>query len=185
MQDSRTRATMAVTALVLAVAAMLAGPAQARKVEGASVGGAAIQDRNIDATRSAERPSVVVPYLSHGIGVDRSAYETTPAEPVTVVPYLSHGVGVDSALFRDRMQTARSGGVSPSVQQDARHNSGWYTGLEYRDLPNSTFGPTSSSDDGFDWGPVTFGAGAAAIALLLAMMTLIATRGRTRRLAHR
>jgi hypothetical protein len=174
MQDSRTTATMAVTALMLALAAMLAGPAQARHVEGTSGGGGAaaqaIQDRNLTVTDSAQ-PSVVVPYLSQGIGVDKSAFETTPVESAPVVPYLSHGVGVDSSLFRD-------------TQQNARHNSGWYTGLESGDLPTTPFGSTSTVDDSFDWGPVSFGAGAAVIALLLAMMTLIALR-RPNRLAHR
>ena len=172
MQDSRTTATMAVTALMLALAAMLAGPAQARKVEGTSGGGGAaqIQDRNLSATDSAH-PSVVVPYLSQGIGVDESAFETATTGPTMVVPYLSQGVGIDSSLFRD-------------AQQNARHNSGWYTGLEYGDLPTTPFGSTSTVDDSFDWGPVSFGAGAAAIALLLAMMTLIALR-RPNKLAHR
>jgi len=49
--------------------------------------------------------------------------------------------------------------------------SGWYTGLEYSDLPQPV-----QSDDGFQWGGVQIGAGAALAALLLATMTTIGLR---------
>jgi hypothetical protein len=45
---------------------------------------------------------LVIPYLSHGVGVDRSLYggtSTSSAKTPLVIPYLSHGVGVDQSLY--------------------------------------------------------------------------------------
>jgi hypothetical protein len=44
----------------------------------------------------------VIPYLSHGVGVDESVYSgtsTTSTKTPTVIPYLSHGHGVDQSLY--------------------------------------------------------------------------------------
>ncbi|HST16409.1 MAG TPA: hypothetical protein VLK36_01990 [Gaiellaceae bacterium] len=43
----------------------------------------------------------VIPYLSHGVGVDQSAYSGTSTSTKTplVIPYLSHGHGVDQSLY--------------------------------------------------------------------------------------
>jgi len=41
----------------------------------------------------------VIPYLSHGVGVDQSLYSGTSTKHPLVIPYLSHGVGVDQSLY--------------------------------------------------------------------------------------
>jgi len=41
----------------------------------------------------------VIPYLSHGVGVDQSLYSGTSTKHPLVIPYLSHGVGVDESLY--------------------------------------------------------------------------------------
>ena len=42
----------------------------------------------------------MIPYLSHGVGVDRSQYsgQSSPSTPL-VIPYLSHGVGVGKSQY--------------------------------------------------------------------------------------
>ena len=49
---------------------------------------------------SAAKTPLVIPYLSHGIGVDQSQYsgQSSSSTPL-VIPYLSHGVGVDQSLY--------------------------------------------------------------------------------------
>ena len=44
----------------------------------------------------------VIPYLSHGVGVDQSVYSGTSTKTTKtplVIPYLSHGHGVDQSLY--------------------------------------------------------------------------------------
>jgi hypothetical protein len=44
----------------------------------------------------------VIPYLSHGVGVDQSVYSgtsTKSSKTPLVIPYLSHGHGVDQSLY--------------------------------------------------------------------------------------
>ena len=118
--DSRTRFMM-VTALVLALAALLAGPAGARPIE---EGQPALQHER-----------------SNGGWYTGLEYQDLP-----------------------RLQPASG--------------DGWYTGLEYRDLPPLQ----PASDDGFAWDDAAFGVGAAVTAVLLAG-TLVAIRTRSRHVA--
>ncbi len=144
--DTRMRFLMA-TALVLAIAAMLAGPAGARPID---TDGTELSSSQQQVLRPDDKAGAL------GVGAI--------AEPQTVIPYLSQGQGVDASQY---------GGV-----QNARSNSGWYTGLEYADLPqtgNQT-APPQSSDDPVWREPSVFGAALAA--LLLAAMTLMAVRKR-------
>jgi hypothetical protein len=68
---------------------------------------------------------------------------------------------------------------SPRAQNEYR-NSGWYTGLEHRDLPPAQ---SSSSDDYLPWlDPTVLGIAVAAAAALLAT-TVVASRVRHRRVA--
>ena len=60
---------------------------------------------------------------------------------------------------------------TPAVQNE-RFNSGWYTGLEYADLPSSQ---AAADDDGFPWQNGSFALGSAIVALLL--VTAVARRG--------
>lgn len=64
------------------------------------------------------------------------------------------------------------------VVQNEYSNSGWYTGLEYEDLPRVE---AASTDSGFPWAE-TSGLGAAFAAVLVGA-TLVATRRRNGRLA--
>ena len=48
---------------------------------------------------SASAGRQVIPYLSHGVGVDQSLYSGTSTKTPLVIPYLSHGVGVDESLY--------------------------------------------------------------------------------------
>ena len=59
----------------------------------------------------------------------------------------------------------------PAVQNE-RFNSGWYTGLEYADLPSAQ---AAADDDGFPWQNGSVALGAALAALLV--MSAVARRG--------
>ena len=120
MKDMATTRMLFMTALLAAVAVLLASPAQASwKDEGGSGGsGTAVVTPDVQ-TGS-------IPYLSHGIGVDESQFAGRPAVTSTAavdeldlpirraieahkakqaeaqsgpIPYLSHGMGVDESLF--------------------------------------------------------------------------------------
>jgi len=55
-------------------------------------------------TTSAKAP-LVIPYLSHGIGVDMSQYGgQSSSKPPLVIPYMSHGVGVEQSLYTGTAQ---------------------------------------------------------------------------------
>ena len=58
------------------------------------------QDESYAAGGGHATAPLVVPYLSHGVGVDRSQYsgQSSSSTPL-VIPYLSHGVGVDKSLY--------------------------------------------------------------------------------------
>ncbi len=124
--DEKTTRMVFATAAVAAVAAVLAGPAGAGIPEGNGVqpGGA-----QTEARQSQSSGDVVVPYLSHGMGVDKTQFSGTTARklagPATAqprldtairtaiasheqsearasgqtIPYLSQGVGVDASQF--------------------------------------------------------------------------------------
>src|SRR6188472_1173820 len=102
MNDITTARMLLTSAVLAAVAALFAGSANAMllDVEGGSGGGATI------------------PYLSHGIGVDKSLFSgrdssqatnvAKPGDPGTI-PYLSHGIGVDKSLFSGQAETKLTG----------------------------------------------------------------------------
>jgi hypothetical protein len=64
----------------------------------------AVASRVLPDTGAAKTP-LVIPYLSHGIGVDQSQYsgQSSSSTPL-VIPYLSHGVGVDQSLYSGTAQ---------------------------------------------------------------------------------
>ena len=99
-----------------------------------------------------------IPYLSHGVGVDRSQYtgvESTSTQQV--VPYLSHGVGVDQSQF-----TGQTAGE-----------------LEFKAPPQGTGTSASSGDDSVGR---TWALGGVA-ALIVAAAALALTGGQRRRMA--
>jgi hypothetical protein len=74
-QSPITLKSFMIGALALAVAMMLALPAQARPILGTSAEPTVDSSKfEVDAS-----PGMVVPYLSHGMGVDQSQYSGTPA----------------------------------------------------------------------------------------------------------
>ena len=164
--DSQKTKFMMVSALVLALAAMLPGPAGARPID---VDGTELSSSQVASVRPDDKggpqgvgavsegvsvmpyAGFVIPYMSQGQGVDESQLSGKPdwAEQLrSVIPYLSHGQGVDESQL----------GGTPSA-----------------DMPSAQAAPQS---DDFGWRDVTVGAGAAIAALLLAGMALLFTRGR-------
>jgi hypothetical protein len=146
-------------AFALALAAWLAGPAQAKPTPYVQSVPAVVpylsHGIGVDDTRFTgadetqftgnEPQLMVVPYLSHGVGVDETQF--TGNEPqLMVVPYLSHGVGVDESQF--------AGSQKPTVQTTA----------------------TVSDDDGLGWEWKAGGLGA-----LIAAAAALALAGRQRR----
>ena len=120
MNDITTARMLLTTAVLAAVAALFAGGANAmlQDVEGGSgSGGSAAAPLGSPGT---------IPYLSHGIGVDKSLFsgqasskvtdEATPGAPGTI-PYLSHGIGVDKSLFSGQA-TSTPSGVHAALQRD-------------------------------------------------------------------
>ena len=164
MQDYFNIRMFMIGALALALAAMLAGPALGKPtpshhpVIAASLAGAA--------------PVQVIPYLSHGIGVDESQFtgvEVQPsvaaARPTMVVPYLSHGVGVDESQF------AGSAAQPTMVVPYMSHGVGVDESQFGRPTPPKTETPVASGGDGNDWqwkvgGVAGLVAAAAALALV-------------------
>ena len=63
------------------------------------------QDESYAAGGGHATAPLVIPYLSHGIGVDQSQYsgQSSSSTPL-VIPYLSHGVGVDQSLYSGTAQ---------------------------------------------------------------------------------
>ncbi len=156
MQDTRTLKTLMVGALMIAIAALLTAPAQAQVVPYLSHGIGVDQSQftGDDSTG----PQQVIPYLSHGVGVDQSQYtgvESTSTQQV--VPYLSHGVGVDQSQF-----TGQTAGE-----------------LEFKAPPQGTGTSASSGDDSVGR---TWALGGVA-ALIIAAAALAVTGGQRRRMA--
>jgi hypothetical protein len=89
MQDYFNIRTYMLGAFALALAALLAGPAQAKPTPFVA--------------QSGVEPAMVIPYLSHGIGVDKSQFAGVEPQ-VMAVPYLSHGAGVDESQFAGSQQ---------------------------------------------------------------------------------
>ena len=159
MKDDLRMRTLMATALVLALAAMLAGPAGARPID---TDGTAFTSSQAQAARPDDKggplgvgaiadPQLVVPYLSQGIGVDPADFGGTPqaVDPTSVMPYLRQGWTVDESQFSGLEQPAPASGTQTAPQSD--DGSGW------RDT--STFGIAMAG-------------------LLLAAMALLAMRRR-------
>ena len=124
MDDTLTR-MIAATAALATVAAMLVGAAGASVAQGHGVRSVASQSE----TRQGRSPVAVVPYLSHGLGVDQTRFSgqtsrslgggSAPA-PQTI-PYLSQGVGVDASQFAGQAAPKLTG-VDAALTLD-RHES--------------------------------------------------------------
>jgi hypothetical protein len=170
--DSQKTSFMMVTALMVALAAMLAGQAGARPID-------------VDGTDHGT--SQFVPVRPDDVGGPQGVGSVGATMPTWQRALLLRS----QALDRQYGPT----GVTPTWQkalqlrsealdrqyglgkvENETSNSGWYTGLEQVDLPNATAAP--QSDDGFGGSDVAIGAGAAIAAALIAGMALLYTRGR-------
>jgi len=139
--DEKTARMVFATAALAAVAAVLAGPAGAQIPEGTGGQPVATQSSGWEAQ---SRGDVVVPYLSQGMGVDKTQFSGTASRKLAgqataqqgvdvaiktamtarageanqvqqqTIPYLSQGVGVDESLFAGK--TSRNvGGVHAAL----------------------------------------------------------------------
>ena len=160
MNDITTTRMLLTTAVLAAVAALIAAPANAVLLDVEGGGGS---------TATAPAPQIepgTIPYLSHGIGVDASLFGGTGVESTTpapgTIPYLSHGIGVDASLF---------GGTGVDQSQAQGQTSLGLTGdgaLTRGEVFQAGTGTTAKGSD-VDWSRVGVGAGMAA--LLAAVMT--------------
>ena len=176
--DNTLTKMLATTAVLAAVAALLAGPAGAvlLDADSDSVGGST-------AVAAAADP-VAIPYLSHGIGVDETLYAETATpqavvEPVTI-PYLSHGIGVDESQFSGEPSLGLTGD-SAITRVSAPEPEG-LTGdsaLARSEIATASSGSTISSGDD-DWSWVGLGSGLAAVFAAAAGALYLSARHRGR-----
>jgi F0F1-type ATP synthase membrane subunit c/vacuolar-type H+-ATPase subunit K len=196
MDDTHTRMIVA-TAALATVAAMLVGAAGASVAQGHGVRSVASQSE----TRQGRSPVAVVPYLSHGLGVDQTRFSgqtsrslgggSAPA-PQTI-PYLSQGVGVDASQFAgqaaptlDRHESIPVGsrslgltGDSPLGRVVAHEPAGLTGDSALTRIPGAAPAIVAvSGGNDVDW--TSFGAGAGMVALIAAGLvgTLLSARRR-------
>ena len=122
------------TAVLAAVAALVVGPASAQHIDEGSDGG-----RTSVTAPSTIQPGMI-PYLSHGVGVDESQFSGTvddldPAIRTAIaaeaaakakaqasaapgaIPYLSHGTGVDESRFSGQPSVGLTGDSAVKVDR--------------------------------------------------------------------
>jgi hypothetical protein len=196
MNDNTTNRMLLTTAVVAAVAALMAGPASAfvMDVQGGGTSGAAV------ASQSQVEPGTI-PYLSHGIGVDQSQFqgaslaELDPAIRTAVqahqsaanveravtekgpIPYLSHGIGVDQSVFQGEQSLGLTGD-SPITRVVGQEPQG-LTGDSPRTRGNVGLA-TASASSGTDVNWTWVGVGAGMAALLAAAMGALYLSARNR-----
>jgi hypothetical protein len=93
--------------LAVALAALFVQAAAAHQMSQNDNTFAAVTVSNSSTTAKAP---FVIPYLSHGVGVDTSLYSGTSkgsSKRPLVIPYLSHGVGVDASLYSGTAQARK------------------------------------------------------------------------------
>ena len=169
MRDRNTHSRLIIAALMLALAAVIAGPASARPTPSAN-GSSDVSDST---------PTTVVPYLSHGIGVDKSQFTGTAAAPELVIPYLSHGIGVDESQFTGTNAAKAPELVIPYLSHGVGVDESRFAGAA-----NETSTATAPRGDGWsEWGVSGVAAGGGIAALLLATLGTLAYRSRHGRTA--
>jgi hypothetical protein len=162
MQDYFNIRTYMLGAFALALAALLAGPAQAKPTPFVA--------------QSGVEPAMVIPYLSHGIGVDKSQFagveakRNSAAQPTMVVPYLSHGVGVDETQFTGNEPQVMA---VPYLSHGVGVDESQFAGSQQ---PTFQTTATVSDDEGLAWEWKAGGLGA-----LIAAAAALALAGRQRR----
>jgi hypothetical protein len=159
MNDIHFTRMVLTTAVLAAVAALIAGPSQAMFTND---GGPVVTSEPVGLTGDsaqtrADRTAVAVdntldPAIKTAIAAhedEQLATQAAPGAPGTI-PYLSHGIGVDESLFA---------GPQPSVGLTGD------SALTRGDMPSSSTTQAVSSGDDFDWTWVGVGGG---LAVLLA-----------------
>jgi hypothetical protein len=180
MNEITTARMLMTTAVLAAVAALFAGGANAMLLDAEGGSGS-------DTTAVAQPGDPgTIPYLSHGIGVDKSLFsgqastkptgvhaalqrdhgtESTavaqPGDPGTI-PYLSHGIGVDKSLFSGQTSLGLTGDSARTrVADEPRGLTG---DSPIGRFPETTQTAVASGSDDLDWS--SFGAGAGLVALV-------------------
>ena len=160
-----------VTALMVALAAMLAGQAGARPidVDGTDHGSSQFVPVRPDDVGGPQGVGAVsaMPTWQRALQLRSEALDRQYG-PTSVTPTWQKALQFRSEALDRQYGLGKVGNETT--------NSGWYTGLEQTDLPNATAAP--QSDDGFGGSDVAIGAGAAIAAALIAGMALLYTRGR-------
>jgi hypothetical protein len=161
MQDYFNIRTFMLGAFALALAALLAGPVQAKPTPSVA--------------QSVVEPAMVIPYLSQGQGVDAAQFAGTAAtvEPQTVIPYLSHGEGVDASQFAGTAATVERQTAVPYLSHGVGVDESQFAGTQ---KPTFQTTATASDDDGIGWEWKAGGLGA-----LIAAAAALALAGRQRR----
>ena len=109
---------------------------------------------------------------------------TSSAGTPLVIPYLSHGIGVDVAQFGGTPVSPdnRSGGrgAEPITQGNPTYDvGGVLVNPNAAPTPTAVAAPVSTGGDGFNWGIAGFGAaGLAAIALAIGLLVVLGRRSR-------
>ncbi|HZO34739.1 MAG TPA: hypothetical protein VFB17_06650 [Gaiellaceae bacterium] len=151
----------------------------------------------------------VIPYLSHGIGVDNKQYRYQDGEWIRrsvksplVIPYLSHGVGVDQSLYSSRShELRRTTAVAPThkavpdafERAAARMEAARSTSVRPDDRAGlrgigdngSNGSSVSTSSSSNDWHTAFVAAGGLLALLLLVGATVALARRQPKRLATR
>ena len=187
MYENTTARMLLTTAVLAAVAALLAGPANAYVMDVEGGGGSGTEAAVV--TAAPIEPGSI-PYLSQGIGVDESlfggtglTYETQ-APASDPIPYLSHGIGVDESLFQGEASQPSLGltGDSPLTRVSAPEPEGLTGDGALTRYPAEGRGPTAAASSGNDTDWTWFGLGAGMAALVAAGLAgvLLTTRHRGR-----
>jgi hypothetical protein len=144
MNDINITRMLLTTAVLAAVAALIAGPAQAMLLDGG--GAVASEPRTAVAVDNTLDPAIKAAIAAHKAA--QSTTQLRPGAPGTI-PYLSHGIGVDKSLFSGQQPSVGLTGDSP---------------LTRGEMPRSSAKQAVSSGDDLDWTWVGVGGGAALLA---------------------
>ncbi len=178
--DDRFTRMISVTAALAAVVGVLAGPAGAYNAQRP----VAAQSEALQAQSAA---AVVVPYLSLGVGVDKTQFsgQASLSLAAQTIPYLSQGIGVDESQFAGQATPRLTGvhaalldrhsppsesqslgltGDSPLGRVVAHEPEGLTGDGASTRVPAAAPAPTVSGGDDIDW--TSFGAGAGMVALV-------------------
>jgi hypothetical protein len=175
--DDRFTRMISATAALAAVVGVLAGPAGAYNAQRP----VAAQSEALQAQSAA---AVVVPYLSHGVGVDKTQFsgQAWLSLAAQTIPYLSQGVGVDKSQFTGQATPRLTGVHAALLDRHSPPSEPQSLGLTgdgaLTRVPAAAPAPTVSGGNDIDW--TSFGAGAGIVALVAAGLVGILLTARRR-----